>query len=130
VDGDWSFAGQHLEGDPVVQGSGFDHLTKGIGDVLSRRGVLRSATIGTLGLGLGLSSRLETNAKKKRKKSKKNGDVNKLCKTQVGQCVDLLGSTCAADEKCLQIVQTCCPSLGTCNLGGFFACLLVETSKP
>jgi hypothetical protein len=113
-----------LEGAPAVDGSGFDQLTIGIGDVLSRRGVLRGATLGTFGLGLGLAGPLAIDAKKK--KHKKKGDVNKLCKTQVVQCVDLLSVTCAGDPDCLNTVQTCCPVLGTCNIGGFFACIEVN----
>ena len=104
--------------------TGFDQLTQKFGAILSRRGLLRTGALGAAGLGLGLSTQHHAEAAKgKRGKKNKKGDVNKLCKTQVTDCETLLTSACGGDPKCLNTVQTCCPALSTCDLGGFLACL-------
>jgi hypothetical protein len=104
-------------------------LTRGIGNVLSRRGLLQGSTLGALTLGHGLHGSIESSAKKK-KKSRKKGDPNALCKRQVGQCETLISGLCGDGEECLAVIQNCCPILGTCNLGGFVACFDIEASNP
>jgi hypothetical protein len=103
----------------------FDQLGQDIGAILSRRGLLRAGALGTLGLGLGVVTAQQTSAMKG-KKRKTKGDVNKLCQTQVAPCQELLTAACGGDAKCLATVQTCCPKVGTCDFGGFFACVEVN----
>ena len=102
--------------------NGFNHLSKDIGAILSRRRLIRAGGLGAFGLGLGVVAAQQTSAKKG-KQRKKKGDVNKLCKTQVAPCQDVLTAVCDGDADCLTTVQTCCPRMATCDFGGFLACI-------
>jgi len=87
--------------------------------------VTRRAAIWTLGAA-GLAIPGNANAKKDRKK-RKNGDVNKLCKKQVGRCVTVFTAACQGlpEEgvpQCLEFVERCCPLLGSCKTTEFLGC--------
>jgi hypothetical protein len=90
-------------------------------DALSRRASLM--TLGTAGLAA-LASPLTVDAKKKKKKK---GDVNKLCKRQIGECNTFVTITCAGDPECLDALP-CCQELKTCDFAGFLNCLIVAGS--
>lgn len=106
----------------------FDALTR----TAPRRGVLHTLGAGTLTAVIGRFGVAESaGAKKKRPKKAKKGDVSKLCKPQVGGCIDILTPVCAGSpdpEACVAAVQRCCPELGTCDIAGYFTCL--EANAP
>jgi hypothetical protein len=84
-------------------------------DALTRRASLMA--LGAAGISaMGQTDRMS--AKKKRKK----GDVNKLCKRQVSQCLDFYLPQCE-DGACLARFNRCCPQFGTCNFFGFYDCI-------
>jgi hypothetical protein len=93
-------------------------MTRQAFETLTRRASL--AALGAAGL-TSLGSRNLASAKKK--KTKKKGDVNKLCKKQVGQCFTIFATPCAADPICLARVERCCPKIGTCDFSGLIECL-------
>lgn len=94
------------------------------GDVFTA--LTRRASLLTLGA-VGLASLAPTNAihakKKRRKKKRKNGDIFKFCKKQVGQCLDFFLPSCEDDLICQATVETCCPEVGQCDFTGFILCL-------
>lgn len=45
-----------------------------------------------------------------------------LCAAQVEQCTAVFNSLCAGDPACLD-QAICCPSLGSCDITGFIACI-------
>ncbi len=83
-------------------------------DALTRRASLMA--LGAAGLA-GLANSNIAGAKKRKKK----GDVNKLCKKQVGQCTTLLTAACGDQPTCPALVA-CCSSFGTCNATEFITC--------
>jgi hypothetical protein len=92
-------------------------------DALTRRASLVSA--GATGLAALATPML---AEGKKKKKTKKGDVNKLCKQQVGECTDFLLPLCMGDPQCLVQVPICCEEFATCDSAGFLNCLLSLSS--
>jgi hypothetical protein len=93
-------------------------------DTLTRRASL--LTLGSAGVAAALGIPTVTSAKKKHGKGKnkgKSGDPNALCKKQVGQCTDFFEAACQGNPDCLATVDRCCPTLGSCDLAGFFECV-------
>jgi hypothetical protein len=88
-------------------------------DGLTRRAAL--LTLGAAGLA-GLRGSTATEAET-RQRTKKKCDVEKLCKRQTGQCIDLLKPTCNGDPECEGFVKLCCPKFGKCDPVGFIACI-------
>jgi hypothetical protein len=92
-------------------------------DSLTRRASL--ATLGVAGM-VALAHPFTAGAKKNRKKKRNKGDVNKLCKQQVDQCLEssaLFG--CEEDDlECQALFETCSPEMGQCDFDGFFVCLI------
>lgn len=89
-------------------------------DALTRRASL--LTVGMAGLA-SLARPLTSAAKKNRKnKNKKKGDVNKLCKTQVGQCETFINTFCQGQPGCADLLD-CCSEVGVCDFTGFIACV-------
>jgi hypothetical protein len=86
-------------------------------DALTRRASLISA--GAAGFAA-LAHPIAADGKKK--KRKKKGDVNKLCKQEVNDCVTVLTAACE-DAMCVAAVQLCCPELATCDFTGLVACI-------
>jgi hypothetical protein len=97
-------------------------------DALTRRASL--LTLGTAGLAaLALPLTGAAKAKKSRKNKNKNkGNVNKRCKTQVGQCEAFVDDFCGDQPECAEQLA-CCSSLGTCDFLGFIACV-EEAQQP
>lgn len=85
-------------------------------DALTRRASLRTN-------GMVLADSITTDAKKRRKKKRNKGDADKLCKRQVGQCLDLFIPACEDDLVCQVQIESCCSALGSCDLDGFFVCI-------
>jgi hypothetical protein len=109
----------------------FDSLVKPLTTGGSRRGLLHTLSAGALAAVVGRFAGEGAEAKKKRTKKAKKGDVNKLCKPQVGGCIDILTPVCAGSpdpEACVAAVHLCCPELGTCDMSGYFTCL--EANAP
>lgn len=84
---------------------------------LTRRGSLLTA--GAVGL-VALAGPMVGAGKKRRKKKK--GDINKLCKQEVNDCVTTLTAACE-DAMCVAAVQICCPKLATCDFTGLVTCI-------
>jgi hypothetical protein len=96
----------------------FDAITRETAEAVSRRGsllTLAGAALATLRTG----NRAAAN--KTRKHTKKKGDVNQLCKRQVGQCLAFFIPQCE-DAACHARINLCCPEFGTCSLSGFYDC--------
>jgi hypothetical protein len=89
-------------------------------NALTRRASLMA--LGTAGLAT-LAHPITSDAKKKGKKKRNKGDVFKLCKKQVGQCIDVLTPECNGDPECLATVDRCCQLLSQCDLDGNLDCL-------
>jgi hypothetical protein len=90
-------------------------------NALSRRASL--LTLGSAGLAAAFARPVTTSAKKKHGKSKgKKGDATKLCKQQVGQCLELFTPNCT-NPTCLAQLERCCPVLGDCEFAGYFDCI-------
>jgi hypothetical protein len=96
-----------------------DLMNRGVFYAMTRRASF--ITLGTAGLAA-LAHPITTDAKKNRKKNRNEVDVNKLCKKQVGQCIDALTVTCEDDPECLEDVERCCPLLKDCDFEALFAC--------
>jgi hypothetical protein len=66
-----------------------------------------------------------TGAKKNRRRKKGNkGDVFKLCKKQVGPCLDFFLILCEEDDLvCQAQVEVCCAEVGQCDFTGLIVCL-------
>jgi hypothetical protein len=98
-----------------------EEMNNGTFEALTRRASLMS--LGTAGL-IALTNPFVAGAKKKQGKNKgKNGDVNKLCKGQVGECTTALTALCAGDPDCQDLIA-CCSNLGRCNFTSFLDCQL------
>jgi hypothetical protein len=87
-------------------------------DTLTRRASLLG--LGTAGLA---AFAVPLAADGKKKKKRKKGDVNQLCKQQVGECDIFVTGTCEGDAECLAEASACCPLLATCDFNGFLTCL-------
>jgi hypothetical protein len=99
-------------------------------DAFTRRAAL--LTLGSVGLGT-LASPLAADAKKrnrKRNKNKNKGDVNKLCKTQVGQCETFINAQCDPEDQECAALLACCSELATCDFDGFVACFVDVQQAP
>jgi hypothetical protein len=89
-------------------------------DALTRRASLIS--MGAAGL---VAFAQPDAAKSKKKHKKKKGDVNKLCKEEVSDCLAVLTAVCE-DAACVAVVQLCCPKLATCDFAGHLNCVLTN----
>src|SRR5215218_2088609 len=94
-------------------------MSQAIFDGLTRRAAL--LTLGAAGLA-GLRGSTATEAED-RQRNRKKCNVNKLCKRQVEQCIDVLKPTCDGGPECEAIVEFCCPSFGSCDPAGFIDCI-------
>jgi hypothetical protein len=91
-------------------------------DALTRRASL--ATLSAAGLAM-LMAPFPGKAKKKRN-SNDEQKAKQKCKSQVGQCVNILTTLCGADPPtCLQAQEQCCPIAGQCDFTGFLNCLIL-----
>lgn len=98
----------------------FDTFTRHAAGRVSRRASL--APLGTVGLAA-LASPISTEAKKQKKGAGKK--AKQKCQKQVGQCTTFLDPLCEDDPDCLALVQECCAFAGSCDVDGFFDCLIV-----
>jgi hypothetical protein len=90
-------------------------------DETSFAGLTRRASLMTLGAsGLVAFVNSKTAGAKKHKKKKK-GDVNKLCKRQIGACSTFLTARCGGQPYCAAALA-CCSILGSCDATAFFTC--------
>jgi hypothetical protein len=97
-------------------------------DTLTRRASL--LTFSAAGMAAFIDP-IAAGAKKNKGKNKRNnGDADnlKLCKKQVGQCLEFFEPRCAGNLACLARVEFCCPELGQCDLNDFFLCINEEAS--
>ena len=94
-------------------------MSHGIFDGLTRRAAF--LTLGAVGLA-GLRGSPATEAEN-RTRNTKSCDVEKLCKKQQRQCIDLLKPTCNGEPECEALIKLCCPALGNCDPVGFIACI-------
>jgi hypothetical protein len=95
-------------------------MNHGIFAATTRRASL--LTLATAGLAA-LAQPIAGKGRKGKRKQRRNGDANKLCKKQVGQCFDIFAPTCEDSPACQAELDICCPVLGRCDFGGFFTCL-------
>jgi hypothetical protein len=100
-------------------------MHRGVFHAVTRRASL--LTLGTTGLAA-LARPIASNARKKKRRNK--GDVFKLCKQQIDQCLDFFLPVCNDDRQCQAIVETCCPLLGKCDLDGVILCLSDDGDIP
>ncbi len=63
--------------------------------------------------------------KRNRKNSKNDDKAKKKCKTQIGQCTDLIALRCSAEPEVCTAALECCDFAGRCDFAGFLNCLLV-----
>jgi hypothetical protein len=89
-------------------------------DALTRR-----ASLATLGVAVmvAVAHPFTAGAKKNRKKKRNNGDVNKLCKKQVDQCLDFFATFCEEDPECVADAEQCCPLAASCEFADFLSCV-------
>ena len=100
----------------------FDILARRATAAASRRGALAALGGVTLSALLPLQSQARK-GKKGKGKGKAKGLANKLCVKQQDQCRDTLLELCAGQADCLGILE-CCVELKTCDVDGFFTCLV------
>jgi hypothetical protein len=101
-------------------------------DALTRRASLLS--LGVAGLTAAVSGPLAAGAKNKNKKAKKKlkKKQKQKCQSQVEPCEAVLTANCEDTNQgdpdglaeCLATQPPCCESLGTCDVEGFFTCLI------
>jgi len=92
-------------------------VTRHAAGAVSRRASL--VTLSAAGLAAGFAGSRTAGAKKSSSKKAK-----KKCKKQVGQCTTYVTAACAGQEpSCLDLLA-CCTPLGSCNVTGFFTCLV------
>lgn len=91
-------------------------------DALTRRASL--LTLGSAGLAALTLPRTAAAKKNRKNRNKEKGDVNKLCKSQVGQCETFVTALCEDinDPECVAVLA-CCAPLASCDFNGFIACL-------
>jgi hypothetical protein len=87
-------------------------------DALTRRTSLFGLGAGMLTLASPPTTRAKNTKNKKIKKK-----ARKKCQSQVGQCETEVREMCGDYQACVDAQLPCCPTLATCNLVSFFACL-------
>jgi hypothetical protein len=115
---------EHVRKEFTLDHQSFNSLTRQAAAGLSpRRSLL---TLGAAGLAAGFATPFAADAKnkkgKKKSKNKRQCRTEDLCAPQVGPCTDFLTILCNGDPSCLDSLA-CCSELGTCDVGGFLACL-------
>jgi hypothetical protein len=114
----------------------FDAVTRQSANGALRRGSL--FTLGATGLlaVLGGSQTVEAKRNGRKKKHKKNQNqqapqecppqaVNR-CPGEVQPCIDALTVACGGDTVACAPALACCSRFETCDVGGFFTCLLAS----
>jgi hypothetical protein len=73
----------------------------------------------------GLASLLPPAARGKSKRKGNDDKAKKKCKTQVGQCTDLVAIRCSVDPNTCTEALECCEFAGRCDFTGLINCLIV-----